>query len=267
MKCNNCGLEYEDSLNTCPNCSGEQQVEVISLNPAANIVSAAIKDGLFLVMCILMSASCVFGILADSVRLFNILLAIFMWLAYAQARKGLLDSTHLRSLSGTTFAMYVINYVGAGLVALSGVILSFVLGALVQEPIALEEVAGLLETENPIIAKYITSLIANFGGFIGFIIIIIAVLSIVLNIFSYGKIHKFAKSVYQSIDMNTIGFQNVKVAKVWLYILGVFIAVSAVLNMEGLTFSDFSILATEFCTALSAIFAAVLIGKYLEEKN
>lgn len=267
MKCNNCEFEYEDSLNACPNCNGIGQFEAISLNPAADIVSAAIKDGLFLVMCILMSSSCVFGILADSVRLFNILLAIFMWLAYAQARKGLLDSTHLRSLSGTTFAMYVINYVAAGFLALGGMLLAFALSVVAQAPVSLQEIASSLEIENPIIAKYITSLIVNFGGFIGFIIVIIAVLSIVLNIFSYGKIHKFAKSVYQSIDMNTIGFQNVKAAKVWLYILGVFIIVSAVLNMEGLTFSDFSILATEFCTALTAIFAGVLVGKYLEEKN
>ena len=52
-----------------------------------------------------------------------------MWLTYAQARKGILDSTHLRSLSGTTFAVYVINYVAAGCVAFVGIMIAFALTA------------------------------------------------------------------------------------------------------------------------------------------
>jgi hypothetical protein len=150
MKCNNCGFEYEDSLRVCPNCESNSQLAVISLNPAADKVSAAITDGLFLVMCILMSASCIFGLLVGRIPTLNILFTIFMWLAYAQARKGILDSTHLRSLSGTTFAMYVINYVAAGLVALAGFMIAFVLSVLVQSfaNLTLENVVLVSEAED-----------------------------------------------------------------------------------------------------------------------
>lgn len=267
MKCNNCGFEYEDSLRVCPNCEPNTMPVTISLNPAADKVSAAITDGLFLVMCILMSASCLFGLLVGGLPTLNILFTIFMWLTYAQARKGILDSTHLRSLSGTTFAMYVINYVAAGLVALSGFMLAFVLSVLVQSPVSLEEVTSLIEIKNPVISQFVTNLIIKFGGLIGFVIVIIAVLMIVLNILGYNKIHKFAKSVYQSIDMNTIGFQNAKTAKVWLYIIATYTVVLGVFNMQDTDYKSLSYLISDVCTALTAIFAGVLIGKYLQEEN
>jgi hypothetical protein len=267
MKCNNCGFEYEDSLRVCPNCESNSQLAVISLNPAADKVSAAITDGLFLVMCILMSASCIFGLLVGRIPTLNILFTIFMWLAYAQARKGILDSTHLRSLSGTTFAMYVINYVAAGLVALAGFMIAFVLSVLVQSPVSLEEVTSLIEIENPVISQFVTNIIIKFGGLIGFVIVIIAVLMIVINILGYNKIHKFAKSVYQSIDMNTIGFQNAKTTKIWLYIIAAYTLVSGVYNMQGTDYESLSYLISDVCTALTAIFAGVLIGKYLQEEN
>ncbi len=267
MKCNNCGFEYEDSLRVCPNCEPNPMPVTISLNPAADKVSAAITDSLFLVMCILMSASCLFSLIVGGLPTLNILFTIFMWLAYVQARKGILDSTHLRSLSGTTFAMYVINYVAAGLVALAGFIIAFALSVIVQSPNSLEEITSLMEIENPAISQFVTNIIIKFGGLIGFIIIIIAALMIVLNIFSYNKIHKFAKSVYQSVDMNTIAFQNAKTAKVWLYIIAAFTIVSTVFDIKSTDFESLSYLISEICSALTAIFAGVLIGKYLQEEN
>ena len=267
MKCNNCGFEYEDSLKVCPNCEPNPLPVAISLNPAADKVSAAITDSLFVVMCILMSASCLFSLFVGGLPVLNILFTIFMWLSYAQARKGILDSTHLRSLSGTTFAVYVINFVSAGCIAFIGFICTFVLGTISQTPDLLEEIKNAIELENPVIVNQAISIIANYGVIIGVIIVIIAVLMIVLNIFSYNKIHKFAKSVYQSVDMNNIGFQNAKAAKVWLYIIAVFTVVSAVIDMQSSDFKTLSYLISEICTALTAIFAGVLIGKYLQEEN
>ncbi len=256
-------MEYDDILKICPNCDGNEQIEVISLNPAADRVSAAIKDGLFLVMCILMTVSCVLGFSPGGIPVLNILFTIFMWLSYSQTRKGMLDSTYLRLLSGTTFASYVINYVLAGCIALTGIGFSLISSVIAQTPDLLEELKLSLDVEYPTISEFVINLIKNSGGIIAGIFIVIAALVVVLNIFCYGKIHKFAKSVYQSIDMNTIGFQNVTLAKVWLYIIGGLGILSAVFNMNagGIT------MIAELCTALSAIFAGVLIGKYLQEEN
>ena len=271
MKCNNCGFEYDDSLRVCPNCEPSLQPAAISLNPAADKVCAAITDSLFLVMCILMSASCLFGLLAGGLPILNILFTIFMWLTYAQAHKGILDSTHLRSLSGTTFAVYVINYVVAGCVAFVGIMIAFALSVISQTPDLLDEIKSAAELEDPVFAEQAMNIITNYGALIGVIvgvvIIVIAAIMIVLNILGYNKVHKFAKSVYQSIDMNTIGFQNAKTAKVWLYIIAAFTIVSAILNMPNTEFEGLVYLIAEICFALTAIFAGVLIGKYLQEEN
>ncbi len=264
MKCNNCGFEYQDNLNTCPNCDGADVFKNISLNPAADIVSAAITDSLFFVMCILMSASSLCALLADGMPVLNILFTIFMWLAYAQARKGILGGTHLRSLSGTTFAVYVINYVLAGAVALIGLAFASVAKTIFNTPDMLNEFESLLELEDPMISEFAINLIKNYSGLIAVIFIVIATVVIVLNIFSMGKIHKFAKSVYKSVDMNTIGFQSVTVAKVWLYILGCFGIVSAILNIDGFESSNILPAVADVCYSLTAIFAGVLTGKYFK---
>ncbi len=260
MKCDNCGIEYEDSLKTCHNCDGKEKFEANSLNPAADRVSVAITSGLFLTMCILMTVSCVLGFSAG-IPVFNILFTIFMWLSYSQARKGMLDSTHLRSLSGTTFAMYVINYVLAGCIALTGFCLFIILSFIAQTPDMIEELRSSLDVGNSIMSNVIINIITTYGGLIGVAVIVTAVLMIVFNIMGFNKIHKLAKSVYQSIHMNVIGFQNVKAAKVWLYIIGAFEIVSALSNRGSV------LIISSLCSALTTIFAGVLVGKYIEEKD
>ena len=74
MKCSKCGFEYEDSLQACPNCEPVSQLEKISLNPAVDKVGAAITSGLFLTICILMTTSIGFSLLAGNLPIINILL-------------------------------------------------------------------------------------------------------------------------------------------------------------------------------------------------
>ena len=83
----------------------------------------ALKDPLFLVVCILLSISCLLSLSAGSVPLIDILITVFLWLTYAQARKDIADAGHLRCVSGALYAQYVIVYVVAGLLLVVGVIL------------------------------------------------------------------------------------------------------------------------------------------------
>ena len=130
MKCKNCGFEYGEQYDYCPNCGTQNAVEqptkqpvaeAVSLNPVADKVMSALKDSGFLVLCILMSISCVLS-LKGGFPLINILLTIFLWLTYADVQKGFANEKHLQSISGTVYASYVITNVVSIILIVCGVL-------------------------------------------------------------------------------------------------------------------------------------------------
>ena len=83
MKCSNCGYESQEDFIYCTNCgTAVADAPAVSLNPVADKVLAVLKDRLFLVICILMSVSCVAALMCESIPIINILLTIFLWLTY-----------------------------------------------------------------------------------------------------------------------------------------------------------------------------------------
>ena len=97
-------MEYENNnleaeITQCPNFESEEQI-VAPVQTVADRVLPALKDGIFLAICILMSASCLISLSMDSIPLINILATVFLWLTYAQSRKDIVDAKHLRCVSG-----------------------------------------------------------------------------------------------------------------------------------------------------------------------
>ena len=106
MKCNQCGFEAAQDSLFCPQC-GERMVQDASGRSGfADQLLPALKDPLFLVVCILLSISCLLSLSAGSVPLIDILITVFLWLTYAQARKDIADAGHLRCVSGALYAQY-----------------------------------------------------------------------------------------------------------------------------------------------------------------
>lgn len=274
MKCKNCGFEYGEQYDYCPNCGTQNAVEqptkqpvaeAVSLNPVADKVMSALKDSGFLVLCILMSISCVLS-LKGGFPLINILLTIFLWLTYADVQKGFANEKHLQSISGTVYASYVITNVVSIILIVCGVLF----GVLVTAFAGTEEFA---QGFDMAISQYdlgefafsyedIPQGLMGFAGvFIGGAFVFIGAIALVINILGTKKIHAFAKSVYMGIMFQNPNFQNPRAAKNWLMFFGVCSAIGAVLSV----FSEPVVAIASGCEAAATIIASVLIDKHLME--
>lgn len=274
MKCKNCGFEYGEQYDYCPNCGTQNAVEqptkqpvaeAVSLNPVADKVMSALKDSGFLVLCILMSISCVLS-LKGGFPLINILLTIFLWLTYADVQKGFANEKHLQSISGTVYASYVITNVVSIILIVCGVLF----GVLVTAFAGTQEFA---QGFDMAISQYdlgefafsyedIPQGLMGFAGvFIGGAFVFIGAIALVINILGTKKIHAFAKSVYMGIMFQNPNFQNPRAAKNWLMFFGVCSAIGAVLSV----FSEPVVAIASGCEAAATIIASVLIDKHLME--
>lgn len=251
MKCPNCGFESELNYPVCPQCQAE-----IQANPAAQKILQALKDTLFLVLCILMSASCVLSLSAGDLPLINILTTVFLWLTYAQSRKDIADAKHLRCVSGTVYANYVIGYVVAGLMVVVGIIFTVAFGLILGEPSLLESLVA--EFEIPDISAVSQMLAIIPSGIILVVFVFAAAIVVVINIFTLRYIHRFAQSVYQSIETGVLNLKYATAAKVCMFILGGCSAVSCLGNLD-----DTELLLISAVDCAIGIISGLLIHKYL----
>ena len=113
MKCNNCSFESEQDFAFCPNCSapaGEPvSVSEPIVNPVGERVMAALKDKMFLAICVLLTvASAISTFSGGGIPAIIILHTVFLWIAYSKVQKNIVDTKQLRNLSGTVYAQYVV---------------------------------------------------------------------------------------------------------------------------------------------------------------
>lgn len=258
MKCFHCGYESEENYAFCPKCGLAGQPA-----PATNPILLALKDKLFLILCIAMSASCILSMAADSLPLINILITVFLWLTYAQARKDIADAKHLRCVSGTVYAQYVITYVLAGLTALVGIIFAVSFGSLSDNPAFLSAMLSGIGDFGEEFAETTSFLTAVGGGIVAVICIFAATLMVVVNLFTQRYIHRFAQSVYQSVENGIVELRHAKATKIWLCIVGAF----AALNLLSSLSKDIEVMLAAAADCLCAIIPVLLINKYLITKE
>lgn len=257
MKCNKCGFESEQDFVFCSAC-GEEQKKEPEINVAAQKIFPALKDNLFLAICILLtvSAGCIL-LGGNGIPVIEGLLAIFMWIVREKAQKGIVDVENMRHISGTVYA----NYVVTNVVCIIGLV-STILGGvclLTVGAIAFEEIR---ENLSKIPSEFVPIVSMNFNfALLWIIIIVLAVICsvmLIMNVIGYRKIHVLAKSTYMSVQNNDLRFlENVGSAKTWLWVFGIMSCVGA-LGSAG----DFLAFAGAGCLAVSTILAAVLVGKY-----
>lgn len=265
MKCNNCGFENEWDLAYCPNCGAALQNEaLVSPNIAATTVLAALKDNLFLVICILTSVSCLLSLTLGSLPILNVLAAVFLWLTYAQSRKDLVDTKHLRCVSGTVYAGYVITYVVAGLFLVLGVLFAVAFGALAgQQEVMNSLLNGMIEMDD-MTASFFTAFVSVGGGVILVIFALIAIVATILNVFSMRYIHRFVKSVYQSVEAGELNLRYPNAAQIWLFIFGGVTGLSALTSLVGAGITAFL---GNAVTCAIYILAGLLIRKHFDSEE
>ncbi len=285
MKCNNCDFESQNNFAFCPQCGAAQgnmpqnepemtqapapapEAQIFYTptpqNTAANTgtvserILTALKDNLFLTLCILFSVSTAFSIFSGSISVINILFTVFLWLTYSKAYNGIASKEYLRFTSGTVFASYIVNYVIAGALAFVGLLVmifgasSSGLMAKIMQYISYESgfgygnLAGGLMTAAAIL--------------IGVVFIIAAAAVAVVNFFATHNIHLFTQSVYKSLEKGEPCFVKTNTAQIWLMVLGILSALGAVSSLFSGNLISFI---ASGSGAAAEIIASIMIKKY-----
>ena len=255
MTCSKCGFEAATNDVFCPQCGERLIPEEAPISAFKAKLLPALRDPLFLLMCILMSVSCFFSITLSSLPVIDIIITIFLWLTYAQANKDIADASHLRCVSGALFAEYVLGFVKAGLLLVLGVILTIAFSAInyiIPDPWGeLSQIEGL---------EGLVTFLSSLSGVIFLIICALGAIGLVVfNIFTMRYLHKFVQSLYRSVEQDADQFKYVKAAKVVLFVLGGLLAVKALIALISNDITD-CIITAAGCSCY--IVAGLLVHKH-----
>ncbi len=259
MYCNVCGGENPDGSKFCVHCGNP--VNGVSRGAAPRVLGA-LGDKLFLAVCILFTCGTGLGFFTARFDVINILLTIFCWLAYSAARKGNADPKNIRSISGTVFASFVIFLVAGGLLILLGIFYSIFLSVIsgygysVSDLIlrALEQIES---ASSSALRNLLGGYLVFFMNWIHVILIAAAVIYILAAVFAVRPVHRFIKSVYESVQTGTENYFNPHRARVWLMVMGI---VKAVTSLPGFSLGG-------LCIAAALIVSSVLTGKHFDSQQ
>ncbi len=261
MKCNKCNFQSEQDFAFCPNCSAPAGEPVPAVEPVPNPVGekvmAALRDKMFLAICVLMTVSAFLGLASGGIPVFQILFSIFLWITFSKVRKNIVDTNQLKNLSGTVYAQYVVFNVAGCIFVVCGVV-SVVL-------LALSGSLGIFDSLLSQFGLFSSGLSGAFvfasGWLLLVVITVIAAAMLAVSLLGWRKIHRFAKSVYTSIESYSESIQYAAAAKNWILAFGIIDAVSAIAS------GDFTTFLAGGCSAAAAIVAYLLINKYLASEQ
>lgn len=259
MLCKKCNAEIEDGATFCPYCAAN-----LTEGAPKNIITDMLSDKLFLVMCILLSVGVGLGVIAGSFNVLGILTLIFMWLTFSNVKSGNDIKSHMRGISGTIYAEYVITLVVTVIIGVCLLLCIFAfsfMGSEFYEEFAKGFAEG-LDTSGVAadLSVFKTGKIA-IGLILAIVFIVMAIL--IVGIISTKKIHSFAKELYQCLDTPEC-ITKAASGRTWIIVSAVFSGMSVVSDAgEGLI----AFLAAGCNTAIYVL-AAILINKYLlSEQN
>ena len=236
---------------------------VVPLEPEVKKPLLAVQDPLFLVMCVLISVS-----IAFSFNIFNLLLVIGMWIAFANAKSNGSILSGAKLCAGTMKANYIVWWVVIGMIYLLGVIV--ILLALVA-PLGFTntyfidsflEIDGVGEAFESLVLSglayevlYVMLLVIS-----GITLLILATIFLFLNIFFNKNVYKFAYSLRDNISSGA-PIVKAKTVSAWLMVL----AIIQGLGVFGTLF-DFESVAAVGTMLATYIIAYIWIKKYFIEQ-
>ncbi len=235
MFCKKCGHEYNEGQMFCTGC-GEALTEANRSQPQGsyadeeysgneNTIKAsksqvrkslvadkfvsAFSNNLFMVACILTTVSVCISFIVGVMDVISVLYAIFMWLIYGDAKRGIANSKYMRFISGTVYAVKILLWVVFGAGAVSA-FLSLVASsaAAVDFNMTFSRYTQISEVLGVGIALFMFLFFA-FG----------AATALLLNILFYKPAHKFAQSIYTSVDTGVMNLENVSKTKNGIIVL------------------------------------------------
>lgn len=219
------------------------------------------KDTLFLVICILYSVNVGFSLIKLNFPIINILITIFLWLAFVQFKKDVLDPTKIKYISGTVFAKKVINYVISGLLVVAGLFCAVAMTALRSSTAyinILNTLRKYLGASYTVILQWMSA-----GGIVIFIIcVIVAAVTFVLAFLGINSIHKFIQSAYKSMETGVMNVVKAKTASIWLIVFAVFYGLSA---LGGLLSGNVIGLVVNGSICAAYIIFSIMVRKYFAD--
>ncbi len=265
MKCPHCDYERTKAFAFCPKCGkpSTRDPEPVVICPTPRILSF-IKSDLFFIVCILLTVGVGCTLLSGGFNALTLLITIFAWLTYVGGRKNVVEHTHIKVISGSVYAIYVIENILAVLVILSGIVYSLlILGIPLLSNFNIEEF--ITDELGPmiVVSGAILALISAMAMFLGAILIVFGIIMLIVNIAGRKKIHRLIKSIYKSAEAGEENFVGVTKAQPWIIIFSVLSIISAISYISnGNVFGFLS----EGAFAAALIICNILVGKHLCNK-
>ena len=264
MKCPHCDFERNEAFKFCPKCGktldqAEQPIPEC-LTPRA---LEFIKNDSFFVFCILLTVAVGSSLLSGGFNVLILLITIFSWLLYADARKGVVEHSHIKVISGSVYALYIITNILAVFIAFIGVLYTAImLGVPFLSGLTTEMLTEELGSEL-MLSNFYLALFSTVAIFMGGIFIVAALLMFILNVAGRKKIHRFIKLAYKGIENGQENFVGAKSVSTWLIVFAVFEIFSALTYMASAHI--FGVVA-EGCYAAALIVLSILINKHFCDK-
>lgn len=266
MKCLNCG--YDNNNEDAHFCQGCGTALKSNLNTWAEQIILLLKDDLFMILCILYSVSTAFSLINLGVfTIIGILMTIFLWMLFAQGRKGIIDSKYMHYISGTIFAAYIVKWIQCVISVLYGVML-----VIFSFSIQSGKFWGIFDDMFDIdIMPYMDdyfeglNLITNFYLLLASAAIIVsAIIGMIFNGFGRRAIHRLAQSVYKSLEGGKIYLFRCEAAQNWLMAYGILNAIYAVVSLPR---GDVAAFLNGGCWSAAVIIGSILVRKYFADVN
>ena len=263
MNCPKCKNLIPDNSLYCPAC-GEPLTQPDSTNvnglpPVIAALHNVVSSKLFLVVAILFTvASAAPLINGGGLPVFEILIAIALWIMFASNKKGNVMgyATPLKMISGTVFANTIVLWVLGGILAVSGLIVALS-GSAAEEFINVAVNIGGLSMDE-------AALIDAYGNLVftvlGIVFIVAAVIIFLINIFIIKGMHSFTKSVLTTFRTGINQIKKLRFTKVVVLILGIITALSSLGSLLNL-----AVFVQEASTAAACIIIYVMLDSFEKE--
>lgn len=263
MKCPYCGERIEPQLDQCLHCKASLKNLDLVPNLKEDKLLYVFKDKLFLIICILMIAATVVGIIDKNFPIIPWLFAAALWRTFWAARKDYLNKKSLKFSCGTIRANYIVTNVLCIMVIVLGLFIAVLLAiAMHEEPIDLKDIFATSNLFSIFHSRFAVSFVTKFPGlFFATLFIVTSLNALIPNLIFIPKIHAFAKSVCQNNEDESIPVEYTLEARNGLYIL-------SAISLTGLIWHDTILgFVYDFLIAIAGLFAAILINKYYIKNN
>ncbi len=259
MVCEKCKKQYKKGQTVCADCGGaltknsgnQTKTKGSKSEVRRKLVEdkfiSAFSDNSFMIVCILTTISAVISSVSGFVDIIGILFAIFMWLTYSVAKKGVIYSKYMRFTSGMVYTIKIMFWFGFGV---------YVLIAIFSLAVPSLTASTFHNTFN-----YYNSLFEFLAVDIGIIMflvyIIYAVVFALTNILFYNPAHKLAKSMYKSVDVGELNLEHFSKTKNCALFMAVVKILMALVSHGGI-----KSIASAVCLCAAYIIIHFWLNKY-----